>query len=415
MKKYTGVLKPWNFKVFKSRLEDKKIGDQAMDFFKASGALSMICYRADIEMAIRTPGFGGFHLLDLQDFPGQGTALVGVLDAFMDSKGLIKPEEFSQFCNRVVPLLITDKFCLTNEQRLIGKIQVANYSGDPFKNQTVSWILKNSNNDVFAQQKGIHDIKQGGLTDISTLDIDLSDIIKAEKLTLTIKLDGTAFENSYPLWIYPGNSDITLPEGITITEKLDDKTIASLTSGARILLFPDHNEFIDLTVGGLFTPDYWNYRMFKGISESNKKPVSPGTMSILTNPQHPLFGDFPTEFHSNWQWWPIVKKSRPFILDNAPVDYRPLVQVVDNIERNHKLGLIFEFAVGQGKLLVCMSDLLSITYKPEARQLYSSILRYMSSDKFTPAHKLSVGDLKLLFSTKVASRKISGVKNISYN
>ena len=133
--KYTGVLKPWNFIVFKKRLEEKNLGDQALDFFRASGALSVICYRADIEMALRTPGFGGFHLLDLQDFPGQGTALVGILDAFMDSKGLITPEEFSHFCNKVVPLFITEKFCWTNDERLKGSIKVANYSEGEIENQ----------------------------------------------------------------------------------------------------------------------------------------------------------------------------------------------------------------------------------------------------------------------------------------
>jgi len=137
-------------------------------------------------------------------------------------------------------------------------------------------------------------------------------------------------------------------------------------------------------------------------------------MSILTNPDLPLFSDFPTEFHTNWQWWPIVKNSRPFILDNAPKDYFPLVQVVDNCERNHKLGLIFEFAVGKGKLLVCMSDLRSVQDKPEARQLYSSILKYMSSGNFNPSQNLTPEDLKTLFSSTVQSRKITGVGNISY-
>ena len=102
------------------------------------------------------------------------------------------------------------------------------------------------------------------------------------------------------------------------------------------------------------------------------------------------------------------------ILDNTPKDYRPLVQVVDNIERNHKLGLIFEFAVGKGKLLVCMSNLKVIQDKPEGRQLYSSILNYMSSDKFNPEQVLTQNELVALFSTKVSAKKITGVKNISY-
>ena len=130
-------------------------------------------------------------------------------------------------------------------------------------------------------------------------------------------------------------------------------------------------------MGGLFQTDYWNYRMFKTISENMNKPVSPGTLGIYTDPKHPLFHNFPTEFHTNWQWFPIIKNSRPFILDDTPQNYMPIVQVIDNFERNHKLGLIYDFKVEKGKLLVCMSDLLKITEFPEAKQLLFSMLSYM--------------------------------------
>lgn len=139
LKKYTGVLKPRNLEIFKKRLEDAGMGGQSNDFFKASGALSAICYKADIEMCLRTKGFGGFQLLDLQDFPGQGTALVGMLDAFMDNKGIIQPDQFREFCNDVVPLLIIEKFCWTNNEVLKAKVKVANYSAKSFYNQTIRW------------------------------------------------------------------------------------------------------------------------------------------------------------------------------------------------------------------------------------------------------------------------------------
>jgi hypothetical protein len=414
IKKYSGVLKPWNLEIFRKRLEENNLTGQAPDFFRASGASSVICYRADIEMALRTPGFGGFHLLDLQDFPGQGTALIGILDAFMDSKGLITPEEFSHFCNRVVPLLIIEKYCWTNNETLKADIQVANYSNWNMVDQDVLWEIKNSKGEKIAEGEKTIDIAQGGLSDIISLNSGLSVITKAEKVTLSIKLSGTPYENSYSLWIYPADADTKVPADIIVSNKLDKQLLVDLSSGAKVLFFPDHKAVWDQSVGGLYIPDYWNYRMFKSISENNKKPVSPGTMSILTNPGLPLFSDFPTEFHTNWQWWPIVKNSRPFILDNAPKDYFPLVQVVDNIERNHKLGLIFEFAAGKGKLLVCMSDLRSVQEKPEARQLYSSILKYMSSGNFNPSKNLSASELNSLFSSTVQSKKITGVVNLSY-
>ena len=415
IEKYTGVMRPWNLMEFRDRLALNGISDQAKEFFRASGALSASCYKADIELALRTPGFGGFHLLDLQDFPGQGTALIGLLDAFMDSKGVIAPEEFSQFCNKVVPLALMEKYCWGNNEPFKGRIQVANYSEKPLKSQVVKWELKNSTGQIIGSDLVKTDIPNGDLNDICTFSIDNSKIEKAEKLSFTVTLEGTGYKNSWPVWVYPANTTTVVPEGITLSERIDNQTIKLLEEGGTVLLLPAFADLTDLTVGGLFTPDYWNYRMFKGISENNKKPVSPGTMSILTDPLHPLFNDFPTEFYTNWQWWPIVKNSRPFILDNTPAEYRPVVQVVDNIERNHKLGLIFEFKVGKGRLLVCMSELKAIQDKPEGRQLYSSILKYMSSDKFSPAHVLTPKELSDLFSKKVLAKNISGVKNISYN
>jgi len=412
--KYTGVMKPWNLEIFRERLKENNLSDQAADFFRASGAASAICYKADIEMAIRTPGFGGFHLLDLQDFPGQGTALVGLLDAFMDSKGIITPEEFSHFCNRVVPLVIMDKYCWTNNEQFSGKIQVANYSDISLKAQPVIWQLKNGRGDLVLTGAKKVDILQGAITNIGSLNFDLLRFPKAEKLTLSIILEGTKYENSYSIWVYPPNLDIKVPDNILVSKKLDKVTLSKLADGGKVLYLPDFNDIKDLSVGGLFTPDYWNFRMFKSISEANNKPVSPGTLSILTDPRLPLFNDFPSEFHTNWQWWAIIKNSRPFILDNAPKDYRPMVQVVDNIERNHKLGLIFEFKIGNGKLLVCMSDLKAIQNKPEGRQFYAAVLDYMSSDIFDPSQTLNTADLNALFRTRIAEKINSGLRNISY-
>lgn len=227
IQKYTGVLKPWNLEVFRKRLEENNLSGQALDFFKASGASSVICYRADIEMALRTPGFGGFHLLDLQDFPGQGTALIGILDAFMDSKGLITPEEFSHFCNRVFPLLIIEKYCWTNNETLKADIQVANYSNRNLVDQSVLWDIKNSNGEKIAEGQKTMDITQGSLSDIMSQNAGLTNITKADKITLSIRLSGTPYENSYSLWIYPADADTVVPSdiiGITRNDVDPDKS-----------------------------------------------------------------------------------------------------------------------------------------------------------------------------------------------
>ena len=413
IKKYTGALYPYNMEVFRSRLEKAGMLDQAEDFHKASGLWSLQLYKQDIEMDLRTKNMAGFQLLDLQDYPGQGSAYVGILDAFMDPKGLCTEREWRQWCAPVVPLFIADRFCFTNEEGIHAWIQIANYSGESLNGKTLRWELMGTG------PVSSGDIKlpsAEGLYNAGELRIDLSAFDKPTQLQLCLSIEdteyfGVPYHNTYDLWVYPAWSDLSKLEGqIIVTNELTETIAKQLENGKRVLLMPDSTK---LCVGGLFQTDYWNYRMFKTIAENNKKTVSPGTLGILTDPKHPIFKGFPTEMHTNWQWFPIIKASHPFILDNTGRDYRPIVQVIDNVERNHKLGLIFEFAIGKGKLLVSMADLEKATSYPEGRAFYRSVLEYMTSEDFAPQTHITLDDFHKLMTTEVVEGKIGELNNIS--
>lgn len=396
IEKYTGVLRARNLEAFRNRLKAAGMFDQNIAFQKASGAWAALCYKAEMEAALRTHGFGGFQLLDLQDFPGQGTALVGILDAFMDSKNVVSREDWLQSCNDVTLLLEFPKYCWTNKESFSGNLTVANYSNRAI-NEPIKWEVKNQKGMVL--KKGIFSsgINNGGLTSQGNINFVLSSISRAEKLTVDITINNTSYKNSYPIWVYPETKRVDIPSQIEIATSLNADVLRKLQEGRKVLLFPQAEDINQNTVAGLFPPDFWNWGMFKGISESNKKPVSPGTLGLLTNPEHPLFNSFPTDFHTNWQWFSIIKQSNPFILNNTEHQYRPIVQVIDNLERNNKLGLIFEFTIDQGKLLVCMSQLNKIMDKPEVVQLYQSIINYMNSKQFNPEYEVSVHELEMMF------------------
>jgi hypothetical protein len=395
IQKYTGVLEARNLEVFRQRLEKSGMIDQNVDFQKASGAWSAICYKAEMETALRTKGLAGFQLLDLQDFPGQGTALVGILDAFMDDKGVIDRENWLQSCNDVVILPEFARFCWKSDETFHAVIKVANYSNRSL-NDILEWQLVFKNGVVFSSGtiKNLT-VSNGKLHQVGELNVNLNSFRVAEELTLNMHLKKSGYSNSYRLWIYPDGQSVQKDDSILMSRSLDEKALAALQTGGKVLLFPENN--LVNSVGGLFPPEFWNYGMFKGISEWVKKPVSPGTLGILTNPDHPAFNSFPTESHTNWQWFSIIKASHPLILDNTPKEYMPIVQVIDNLERDHKLGLLFEFRVGEGKLLVCMADLPSISDKPEAVQLYNSLVSYMKSGSFKPAFNADELLLKSLF------------------
>lgn len=408
IKKYTGVLYPYNFEMFRRRLAAAGMLSQADDFHKASGLWSVKLYKADIEMDLRTKNMAGFQLLDIQDYPGQGSAFVGILDAFMESKGITTADEWRQWCSPVVPLLSTDKLCYDAGETFKGKVQIANYGGTSLRGRKLTWRIS-SDEPSFNGDEGkisIFTYKEG-LLDVGELNLELH-ADKPAKVNLSLNIDGTEARNSYELWVYPRKA--MDKRNVVIAKNLTDDVVALLEKGAKVLWMPDT---LPYTIDGLFQTDYWNYRMFKTICENNKKSVSPGTLGILVNPQHPLFKGFPTEMHTNWQWFPVIKESHPLVLDNFAKDYKPIVQVIDNIERNHKLGMVMEWKVGKGKLLVCMSDLEKASEYPEGRAFYECVLSYMRSPEFAPQSEISIADLRKILKEEPRKISLKELNNIS--
>lgn len=469
IKKYTGVLYPYNFEIFRRRLAAAGMLSQADDFHKASGLWSVKLYKADIEMDLRTKNMAGFQLLDIQDYPGQGSAFVGILDAFMESKGITTANEWHQWCSPVVPLLVTDRFCYDENEMMNAKVQIANYGGESLKGKKLLWKLDYALDENFADEaspkaganidrfnqpsplaqgeipittdeEGLIDIGEihhkmkvmaDGFNDGNGACLDVK--IPSRKVILTLDIDYGRYDarrhrNTYDLWIYTTEKSLDIyKEGVVITSDLTDEVAKKLEKGAKVLWLPTTSKnFVasadtlsqasnatPYTVGGLFQTDYWNYRMFKTICENNKKTVSPGTLGILTNPKHPIFCDFPTEMHTNWQWFPVIKESHPLVLDNFAKGVKPIVQVIDNIERNHKLGLVMEWKVGAGKLLVCMSDLEKASEYPEGRAFYESVLDYMLSGDFHPSSEMTMEELKKTLATEPRKITMKELNNIS--
>ena len=260
----------------------------------------------------------------------------------------------------------------------------------------VTWtVIGEEGRAVASGDLGPLTINQGELVPVGRIRVRLDRVKAPKKLTVTVAIEATAHRNRYDIWVYPPNVDTSAPDHVVITDRLDTAANRYLSGGGTVLLFPRHDE-LEHCVKGAFQTDYWCYPMFaRGAKRRGIEPA-PGTQGFICNPAHPALATFPTEFHSNWQWWQLVKNARPIILDETPAAYRPVIHVIDNFARNHKLGLLFETRVGTGRLLVCASDLPDLQDRPEARQLMHSLLRYVDSPAFAPEAALDAGLLKKL-------------------
>ncbi len=382
--KYTGVLKARNFEEFKAQAEKNGIGDQDVAFAKASGALNQIMYKYETESFLRTASCAGVQLLSMQDYQGQGEALIGWLDAFWESKGITTPEQFREHFNTTVPLLRMKKFLWTNKETFEAKAQLSHHGAQPLTAECI-WKICTEDGETLADGTlGKFTFSLGSLTDLGVIKFDLGQVNQARKLTVKVEVKDTEFRNQWDIWVYPHQQEALKSDEVFITERLDAKAKQALQKGGKVLLLANELGTDATSVKAHFYPLYWSLTFFPGQGKT--------CIGLLLQDQHPAFTAFPTSSHSNWQWESISKGAKGFILNELSPDYLPIAQPVDDFHRNNKLGSIFELAVDKGKLLICGYDLKSD--QPVALQLKKSLMQYMSSSSFNPKEQVSFGWLE---------------------
>jgi hypothetical protein len=391
--KYTGYLKAKNFDIFADTLAAAGMADQASAFVHASGKLQALLYKEDVESALRTPGMGGFQLLDLHDFPGQGTALVGVLDPFWDPKGYVTADEFRRFSGQTVPLARLDRRVFTTAETLEADVEVAHFGPKPLAGVKPSWRLVDESGRAVARGAlPARDVPVDNGIALGRVSVRLRGLAAPRRYRLVVGLDGTPFENDWDVWVFPPRVDTAAPAGVTVVGALDAAAEARLAEGGRVVLLvpPDRVRGdalgkVELGFSSIFWNTAWTSRQ------------APHTLGVLLDPKHPALEAFPTEGHSNWQWWYLVSRAGAMILDGLPQALRPTVQVIDDWFTNRRLGLVFEARVGKGRLLVTSIDLeRDLETNLVARQMRHSLLSYAAGPRFAPQVEVTADAVRSL-------------------
>jgi len=390
IKKYTGVMRARNFELFREDLADRNMGYLASDFLMASGKLQALCYKHEIEKTLRTAKYAGFQMLGLNDYSGQGTALVGVLNAFWEEKGYIDAENFRHFCAPTVLLSRMDKFVFKNNETMTAHIEVAHFGENVLKQKVVKWKITDACGKIVLKGQFVpKDIEIGNCQQLGTVLFPLGSILKAQKFNLEVSLDCMPASNNWDFWVYPAQLPEVNAGDVHITDKIDQQTRDILDKGGKVLLLLAGKVEQGKDVVQYMTPSFWNTSWFK------MRP--PHTEGSLINNYHPVFKDFPTDFYTGLQWWELVQKGQVMELNNFPADFQPIVQPIDTWFVNRKLGTLFEAKVGNGRIMVCSAD---ITSEPDkrfvARKLYYSIINYMNSIHFVPEKSVQLSAIENL-------------------
>lgn len=377
--KYTGPVKPRNFEVFRDLLDKNGMLYQANDFFKASGALTVLEYKDVIEALLRSSKSGGFQLLSLNDFTGQGYAFVGILDPFWDSKGLVTAEEFRESCSETVPLLRFEKRALVNDEPFQSQAELYNYSAAPMK-VSPKWVLKDDTDKVIKSGKlKTQQVGTGGVFELGDINFDLQDLKTAQRVTLHLNINDKV-KNKWSFWVYPKlEGDIMQSTAdVLYTNVFDAKAKQQLADGKKVVFYAEPSKVKGRKSN--FHNHFWNPIMFQW---------PPMTLGCLIEEDHPVFNNFPTSYHTDWQWWDILPNAKVIEMQDMPQELRPFIQTIDAHNSNKKLGIGFEATVNGGKLLVMALDTKKMIKKrPATLQLLQSVDEYVKSDAFAPKVKL---------------------------
>ncbi len=410
IEQYTGAVnKGRNFEIFRDILHDKGMEQMARKFLMASGKLQVLCYKAEIERTLRTPHYAGYQLLGLNDYSGQGSALVGPLNVFWREKGYVTAEQWREFSSPVTLLAEMPKFVYWDDEKFDFTLKVSNYGKQELKNATVTMEI-----DYGTGKKQTLDTKE------DNIEIGLSELLKgnyllelpdgkAQKVILQATLrDNQGQEithNHWDLYVFPRQmqkAELKADTDIYIAKNgIRDGVLEQLRAGRKVLLLAGgkwSEDGVDkghLTYGeGIsqqFTPVFWNTSWFK------MRP--PHTTGMYINQYHPLFKYFPTEDWSDVQWYSLMNRQPVMLMDNFPKDLMPIVQPIDTWFLSRKLGMLFEAEVEGGKLMVSTMPC-SDRNDPAQVAMTQAILRYMESDEFRPAQKVELSTIQQLFTDK---------------
>lgn len=376
---FCGVTDPANLRMARARVDKSGLMPVWRDCVEATGELALLCYREEAEAVLRTPGMSGLALLGLQDFPGQGVALVGMLNSHLRPKphDFARPERFAAFFRDELPLALLERYTWLNSETLHAEVAVANYGGDALSGP-LRWRLRGAGFERAGTLAGLA-FPPGGLTSAGTLTVSLAPVRQPTRLDLTLEVGDTA--NRYPIWVYP-DARMPCPEGVVVAESLA-QALPALAAGKRVFLDPPEDAPLR-SVPCHFSTDFWSVGTF---------PCQSGTMGQLIDAAHPVFRAFPTERHTNWQWWPMA--NRPAVA--VPRGLRAIVAQLDGFTTLRPLAQLFECRVGGGRLLFSSMALRALDAYPEARALLNAIYRYVGSDLFQPEQFLDPADLERLF------------------
>ncbi len=230
---------------------------------------------------------------------------------------------------------------------------------------------------LYRRQLHTGEIVRGSLSELYRVIFRMPHTDRPMKLTLSVSLSGgdTDSENCWDLYVFPKvrkpiSAKALSTGGVSVTETFDGTTLWNmLSSGKTVVLFG----------AGPFAAKDVSYQL------SVAGRTNGHLATVIAD--HPLMEEFPHDGYCAAQFASMLRSSHAAVLDLRDMPHAPIIDIASSYKNAHREALLFEYRVGEGKLLCCTLRLCHDD--PAAAWLRDHILAYAMGDGFCPLQTLS--------------------------
>ena len=355
-------------------LADKGLLDRANTYYRNSAKWQILQRKHCFEVVRRNESFAGYDFLgDIDTHWHTFGYCVGMMNEFYELKAGETVQNVRRYNSETV--LLTDLPRCRNfaaGEKLDVPVLVSNYKEDMDK---AVLTLRVADDSKVYQRRTLHlsDIKAGEITKLYTLSFNMPKVEEPTRIKICATIAGgnVDAENEWELYVFPKAKKLSKPRNLTVAENMSaEELIKAMKDGKNVLLlsagpFPNRQIDFQLSVAGR---------------------TNGHLATVIAD--HPLMRELPNDGFCGWQFREMMNGGQSVILDNPDLPYAPIIEMASSYKNARPEALVFEYRIGNGKLLVSALDLKE--NDPGACWLKEKMTAYAASDEFEPECSVSV-------------------------
>lgn len=393
----TRVGKTEMFTSLEKHLKEKGLIKKAPTFFKNSSEWQRRIRKYCFEELRRGNNMAGYDFLGPIDTHWHTFGYdVGMMNEFYELKPGETVRNVLMYNSETV--LLTDlkrKVNFASGETLSCGIYISCYNRTPLEDAKLSVRLVLDGKVIERRAVNIDNIANGQVSKLYDLSVSLPEVENPGAMKLYVSLDcgELSCENEWELYLFPKAKTLDNGELIIKEQMTEEELIEALHNGKDVLLL-GAEPFVSLPT---------TFRI--GLAGRTS-----GNLATIVN-DHPAVAKMPNEGFCGWQFSGMMEDGKAICFECDDVPFNPIVEVASIHKYAIRQAAMFEFSVGEGRLLVCGFKFAE--NDPAALWMKEQLISYAISNAFDPKDSITEEQLSKLIRSQVGD--VAGNKNFAFN